>query len=365
VVPEYPRQRTAIGTHPIYTALRNILFHFDAERSHRLGMGALSVLQSLPPLLHVAARRNTIRDERLRQSLFGSTFENPIGLAAGFDKNASVVRAWAALGFGFVEVGTVTPKPQPGNDRPRLFRIPEEASLQNAMGFNNDGMNALQRRLSRMPPLPFPLGVNLGKNKSTPLEEAEEDYAKLIPVLHDCCDYFVINLSSPNTPGLRDLENPESIHALFHRAAGLTDKPVLLKVSPDLEPDYTVELCRTAVDAGAAGIIATNTSIDYTMTPHAQDFGGLSGQIIREKSYTVFRAIAEELFGETILISVGGIDSGAEAYRRLRAGASLVQIYTALVYHGPGLVRSMNTELLELMQQDGAKSLSEVIGADL
>jgi len=328
-------------------------------------MGALSALQSVSPLLQSATRHNTVCDERLGQRILNTTFENPIGLAAGFDKNASVVRAWAALGFGFVEVGTVTPKPQPGNDRPRLFRIPEEASLQNAMGFNNDGMDALQRRLSGVSPLPFPLGVNLGKNKSTPLDEAEEDYAKLIPILQDYCNYFVINLSSPNTPGLRDLENPESIHALFRRAAGLTDKPVLLKVSPDQEPDYTVELCRTAVGAGAAGIIATNTSIDYSMTPLARDFGGLSGQIMREKSYTVFRAIAEELFGETLLISVGGIDSGAEAYRRLRAGASLVQIYTALVYHGPGLVRRMNRELLELMERDGAKSLGDIIGADL
>lgn len=328
-------------------------------------MATLSALQSVPFQLAAATRRNTIQDDRLHQSLLNTTFHNPVGLAAGFDKNASVVRAWAALGFGFVEVGTVTPEPQPGNDRPRLFRIPEENSLQNAMGFNNHGMQAMQRQLESVYPLSYPLGINLGKNKSTPMEESEEDYAKLIPVLQNQCDYFVLNLSSPNTPGLRDLENPKSIHALLHRATGLTDKPVLLKVSPDLEPDYTVELCRTAVDAGASGIIATNTSIDYAMTPHAKDFGGLSGQIIREKSYTVFRAIAEELFGETLLISVGGIDSGAEAYRRLRAGASLVQIYTALVYHGPALVRRMNTELLELMEKDGAESLSDVIGADL
>ena len=232
------------------------------------------------------------------------------------------------------------------------------------MGFNNFGMEALRERLEKVYPLTHPLGVNLGKNKDTPLEKAIDDYAKMIPVLTDVADYFVLNLSSPNTPGLRDLDNPESVHELIKMAASETDTPIFLKVSPDSEPDYTVELCRTAVDAGASGIIATNTSVDYSLTPKARDFGGLSGRIIREKSFTVFQAIAEELYGDAVLISVGGIDSGAEAYRRLRAGASLVQVYTALVYHGPLLIRKMNDEILALMDQDGVETLADIIGAD-
>jgi dihydroorotate dehydrogenase len=272
------------------------------------------------------------------------------------------VRALPALGFGFVEVGTVAPLPQPGNPRPRLFRHPAERSLQNALGFNNGGLEAMRRRLARLHPFALPLGVNLGKNKATPPDRALDDYETLIRGLHELCDYLVVNLSSPNTPGLRGLQNEDFLRSVLGLAVEITAKPVLVKIAPDLTPEQAVALSETAVEAGAAGIIATNTTVDYSLLPGAKDFGGLSGQVLREKSFAIFEAVAKALFRHTVLISVGGIDSGAEAYRRLRAGASLVQIYTALIYEGPSLPRRINEELLRLMERDGAKGIREIIG---
>ncbi|HSN86865.1 MAG TPA: dihydroorotate dehydrogenase (quinone), partial [Thermoanaerobaculia bacterium] len=309
-------------------------------------------------------RRSYPVEPALRQTLFGREFMNPVGLAAGFDKNAVAVRAFASLGFGFIEVGTVTPRPQPGNPRPRLFRHSAEESLQNALGFNNAGMDALRRRLGRLYPLPFPLGVNVGKNKDTPQEKALEDYEILIRGLHGLCDYLVVNLSSPNTPGLRDLQNEAFLRAVLSLATEITKKPVLVKIAPDLTPADAVALSEVAVDAGAAGIVATNTSIDYSLVANPKNVGGISGRVLREKSFRLFDAVARALFGRAVLVSVGGIDSGAEAYRRIRAGASLVQLYTALVYHGPSLPRRINEELLELMARDGVRTIGEAVGAD-
>lgn len=349
---------------PVYPFIRPLLFRLDAETSHGIGMAALRSAQALPGVTAVLARRNLLAAEALRQTLFGRELPNPVGLAAGFDKDAVAVRAIPSLGFGFVEVGTVTPLPQPGNPRPRLFRHPAERSLQNSLGFNNGGLEAMRRRLARLHPFAVPLGVNLGKNKATPPERALDDYETLIRGLHELCDYLVVNLSSPNTPGLRDLQNEAFLRAVLRLAAEITEKPVLVKIAPDLTPDQAVALSETAVEAGAAGIIATNTTVDYALLPGAKGFGGLSGRVLREKSFRIFEAVAKALFGRTVLISVGGIDSGAEAYRRLRAGASLVQIYTALIYEGPSLPRRINEELLRLMERDGVKTIAEVIGAD-
>jgi len=346
---------------PIYPFLRRLLFRLDAEASHGIGMAALRTAQALPGVTEVLTRRNLVAPEALRQTLFGREFPNPVGLAAGFDKDAVAVRALTGLGFGFVEVGTVTPLPQPGNPRPRLFRHPAKRSLQNSLGFNNTGMAAMRHRLAGLHSLP--LGVNLGKNKATPPERALDDYETLIRGLHELCDYLVVNLSSPNTPGLRDLQNETFLRSLLGLAVGITAKPILVKIAPDLEPVQAVALCEVAVEAGAAGIIATNTTVDYSLIPGARDFGGLSGQVLREKSFAILEAVAKALSGRTVLISVGGIDSGAEVYRRLRAGASLVQIYTALIYEGPSLPRRINEELLRLMERDGAKSICEIIGA--
>jgi len=313
---------------PLYPALRTLLFRLDPETSHGLGIAALRLAQAVPGVTAALARHHLVAAAPLRQTLFGREFANPVGLAAGFDKNAEAVRA-----------------------------IP-------ALGFNNLGLAAMRRRLERCYPAPFPLGVNLGKNKGTPPEKSLDDYETLIRGLHDLCDYLVVNLSSPNTPGLRDLQNEDFLRALFGLAKGITAKPILVKIAPDLDPGQAVRLSETAVEAGAAGVIATNTTIDYSLLPGAKDFGGLSGKVLKEKSFRIFEAVAKALFGRAVLISVGGIDSGAEAWRRLRAGASLVQVYTALVYEGPGLPRRINEELLALMGRDGVGPITDLIGVD-
>ena len=336
-----------------YPLFRRLLFRLDPEAGHAAGMAALRAVQSLPPVRAALARRNLVDDPRLRQTLFGREVPNPVGLAAGLDKDAVAVRGLAALGFGFLEVGTVTPLPQGGNPRPRLFRFPEAGSLQNAMGFNNEGMEAMRRRLEAVYPLEVPLGINIGKNKATPPERSLDDYETLMRGLAHLGDYLVVNLSSPNTPGLRDLQNEEFVRSVLGLAKEITAKPVLVKIAPDLEPETAADLSEVAVEAGAAGIIATNTTTEYALLPGCKDFGGLSGKVLKEKSFRVFEAMARRLSGRTVLISVGGIDSGAEAWRRLRAGASLVQVYTGLIYEGPGLVRRINREIVERMEKEG------------
>jgi dihydroorotate dehydrogenase len=350
---------------PGYRLLRPLLFRLDPERSHALAMAALRLAGGVPGLLPWMARRRTIADPRLAQTLFGRRFPNPVGLAAGFDKDAVALAALPALGLGFAEVGTVTPHPQAGNPRPRLFRHSGAESLQNAMGFNNAGIEALRRRLAALYPLPFPVGVNLGKGRATAVEAALGDYEVLVHGLAGLCDYLVVNLSSPNTPGLRDLQNERFVRAVLAMAGANTAKPLLVKLSPDLEPSAAADLAEVAVEAGAAGIVATNTTTDYGLIPGARPFGGLSGAVLREKSHQVLRAIAGRLRGRAVLIAAGGIDSGAEAYRRIRAGASLVQVYTALVYQGPSLARRINEELLALLARDGLGSIGEAVGKDL
>ena len=349
---------------PAWSLVRPLLFRLDPETAHGVAMGALRAAQSLPPAAALLRRGFRVDHPALRQTLFGREIANPVGLAAGFDKDAVAVRGLAALGFGFVEIGTLTPKAQAGNPRPRLFRHSAAASLQNAMGFNNAGLEPARARLARLHPSPIPLGVNVGKNKATPPEGAIGDYEVLIRAFADLCDYLVVNISSPNTPGLRDLQNEAFLTSLLGTVTGITRRPILVKIAPDLDPTDAVRLAEVAVDSGAAGVIATNTTNDYALLPGAKDFGGLSGRVVREKSFRIFDAVAARLFGRAVLISVGGIDSGAEAYRRLRAGASLVQVYTALIYQGPSLARRINEELLELMARDGAKEIGEVIGAD-
>ncbi len=347
-----------------YESLKKILFRFDPETAHHIAETALELSGFCPPLLSFLQKRFLIEDERLAQNLFGRTFPNPVGLAAGFDKNATMTKSLYALGFGFIEVGTITPKPQIGNPKPRLFRYPKYEAIQNAMGFNNDGAEVIAARLQRIYPAPFPIGANIGKNKTTPQSKALEDYRYLIQKFHTLSDYLVINISSPNTPGLRDLQNEAFIKELFRMAKDITTKPILLKIAPDMTKMQAVDLTGSAVEAGADGIIATNTSIDYSLLPRAKDFGGISGKVIKEKSFAIFEAIAKELFGKTTLISVGGIDSAQEAYRRIRAGASLVQIYTAFIYGGPPLIAQINKGLLELLQKDGLSHISQAVGAD-
>lgn len=347
-----------------YESLKPWLFKLQPETAHTLVAAILRGAGYCPPLLNRSIAKHFITHPSLSQELFGRTFLNPVGLAAGFDKNATMFEGVLAMGFGFNEIGTLTPKPQEGNPRPRLWRHIEEESLQNAMGFNNDGLFRISHRLKNIYPFSTPIGVNIGKNKITSDENAIKDYTTLIKALHSYADYMVINISSPNTPGLRDLQNEAFISHLFAEAKALTSKPILLKIAPDMSEDQAVNLCAHAVESGADGIIATNTTIDYSLVSEPEEMGGLSGEVLRERSFYIFDAIARELFGKTTLISVGGISTPEEAYRRIRAGASLVQLYSALIFRGPEVVEEINSGLIDLIAGDGYTSITEAVGAD-
>jgi dihydroorotate dehydrogenase len=352
----------------VYRLARPLLFRLDAERAHGVGKTLLRTVAATPRLRRHWERRHRVADPRLERSLLGRRFANPVGLAAGFDKDGEVIAALPALGFGFAEIGTVTPLPQPGNPKPRLFRYPRERSLQNRLGFNNRGADALARRLDALPAqlrARLPLGVNLGKNKATPAARAMDDYRSLLATFAPRADYLVINVSSPNTPGLRDLQSEAFLRPLLAEAGELSACPVLVKIAPDLEEQQAVDLCAMAVEAGADGVIATNTTVDHALLPGCEAAGGLSGAVLKEKARNLFAAVARELYGRCVLVSVGGIDGADEAYRRIRAGADLVQLYTALVFAGPDLVAEINRGLLARLERDGLRSLDEAVGADL
>lgn len=348
-----------------YSLAKPLLFRLDAERAHGLGKLALRATAALPPLAARWRRRHRVADRRLTQEVLGRTFANPVGLAAGFDKDGEVLTALPLLGFGFAEVGTVTPRPQPGNPRPRLFRHPEANALQNRLGFNNRGQEALAARLDSLAALPYPLGVNLGKNKATPAERALDDYRSLLTAFGPRADYLVINVSSPNTPGLRKLQDESFLARVLDAAREVTDRPVLVKLDPDQPSRRAAELAQAAVEAGAAGLVATNTTADLSAVAYpVPGGGGLSGAVLEQRSFEVFDAVAQAVFGRAVLIAVGGIATAEQAYRRIRAGADLVQLYTALVYRGPGLVAEINRGLLRLLERDGMVHLSEAVGAD-
>ena len=348
-----------------YNDFKKFIYKLEPESAHHVVETLLNKMGSYAPfLLKTLSKKYKFTNSKLSQEIFGVTFPNPVGLAAGFDKNATMIQGLEAIGFGFIEFGTVTPKPQSGNEKPRLFRFPEQNSLQNAMGFNNEGIEVAYENVKKLYPFSVPLGANIGKNKNTSSENALKDYETLIDGFKDISDYIIINISSPNTPGLRDLQNETFIKSIFELSTKMTDKPVLLKIAPDLEVKDAIDICSFAIDNGAKGIIATNTTIDYTLLPNPKDFGGISGEVLKEKSFILFEALAKEFYGKTTLISVGGISDGKEAYRRLKAGASLVQAYSALIFEGPILAKKINEEILTLLENDGYNHISEVIGVD-
>jgi len=347
-----------------YQSIKPWLFKLQPETAHHIAETVLRLPNICQIPFNLFLKSHFITNDVLKQELFGRTFYNPIGLGAGFDKNATMIRGMQILGFAYTEIGTVTPKAQAGNPKPRMFRHIQEESIQNAMGFNNEGLLTVQRRLKQRFPFTTPIGVNIGKNKLTPESEAINDYTTLIKALHTLGDYLIINISSPNTPGLRDLQNEEFITRLFAEAKAITDKPILLKIAPDMTPEDAVALTKMAVAKGADGIIATNTTVDYSLVKNPKDIGGLSGAVLKQKSFEIFEAIAKELYGKTILISVGGIDSAEEAYKRIKAGASLVQILSGLVFHGPDMIMNINNQLTELIKADGYSNITEAIGAD-
>lgn len=351
----------------IYQRLKPLLFKFDAEKMHHFSQKSLRALRALPFGDDMLLRLGGYSDESLAQEILGLRFYNPIGLAAGFDKDAQYVKPLAGLGFGYLELGTITKIPQSGNPKPRLFRHESEESLQNAMGFNNLGSVAFATRLKKLYPFCIPLGINIGKNKEINEEDAALNYQKTLEDVLDIGDYYTFNLSSPNTPNLRDLQNEKFVESLFTMARQKTQKPLFLKIAPDMDIDSALSVCAKALDSGASGIIATNTTTDTSLIANSKH-GGISGAALCEKSREMFAALAKTLHKthkSAILISVGGVANAKEAYSRIRLGASLVQVYTGLIYQGPSLCAKMSQELTALLKADGFDSIAQAVGADL
>lgn len=327
-----------------------------AEKAHHFTTGALKSLFKVPLMKSLFKSMYSLNDSKLEQQLFGLTFPNPVGLAAGFDKNAEYIHEFEAMGFGFIEIGTVTPLAQPGNPQPRLFRLKEDQALINRMGFNNKGMDVAYENLQKKPKNLI-IGGNIGKNKLTPNDDATSDYLKCFEKLYPVVDYFVVNVSSPNTPGLRELQEKGPLTKLLvslQEANKLkaTPKPILLKIAPDLTNSQLDDIIEMATDINLDGLIATNTTIDRqglsTSKEELEEIGagGLSGAPIFERSTEVVRYLRSKN-NEIPIIAVGGIKSGADALEKLRAGANLVQVYSGLVYRGPGLIKEIKKAILE------------------
>ena len=347
----------------LYPRIRPLMFRLPPEAAHALGMRALQA----------GLGRFVIGDRRqdpppiLRQRLWGLDFANPIGLAAGFDKDARVPEAMRRLGFGFVEVGTVTPRPQPGNPKPRLFRLDEDRAVVNRLGFNSGGLDGVVARLSGRRRSGI-VGVNLGKNRDS--ADAAADYALGIRRTAGLADYLVVNISSPNTPGLRDLQRRAALEALLRRLLDARVEtgsrvPLLLKIAPDLSGDECSDIAEVALNAGIDGLIVANTTVGRPaglVSRHAGEPGGLSGRPLFAPSTAVLADIYRLTQGRLPLIGVGGVASAADAYAKIRAGASLVQLYTALIFDGPGLVGRINQGLTELLRRDGFASVGEAVG---
>jgi dihydroorotate dehydrogenase len=334
-----------------------LLAVLPAETAHDATLGFTRVLGPLLPELPPD-------DPRLAVKVLGLSFPNPVGLAAGFDKDARVSAALLKLGFGFVECGTVTPRPQRGNPKPRLFRLPKDQGVINRMGFNNHGMEEAARRLA------FPrkgiVGINIGANKDSTARIG--DYAQSFARLSPLADYVTVNVSSPNTPGLRGLQDKEELEQLLAAVTSLRSKsvhkPLLLKIAPDLDGQALDDIANVVIASGIEGVIVSNTTVQRLglKDPHREESGGLSGKPLFQLSTGILRQMRARLPRDIVLVGVGGISSGRDAYEKIRAGASLIQLYTALVYQGPGLVGRIKQELLDLLRRDGFSTLTEAVG---
>jgi dihydroorotate dehydrogenase len=356
----------------IYPLVRPLVFSLDPEQAHHLALNALKFFQA-----SLIAPVSPPSDPRVSQELWGLHFPNPVGLAAGYDKNADVPLAWPALGFGFAELGTITAQAQAGNPKPRVFRLEKDAACINRLGFNNAGAAAVAARLAALLPAgrphPIPLGVNIGKSRVTPLEDAADDYRESFTQLFPFADYFVVNVSSPNTPDLRKLQEVERLGRLLqvlteanrHLAArGHTlPRPLLVKIAPDLRDEEIIDIARVALAAGAAGLIATNTTTSRpALRTLSREEGGLSGRPLAKRATEVLRLLFRAVEGRLPLIGVGGIFSAEDAYARICAGASLVQVYTGLIYEGPLLPRRLVRGLVKILDEEGIAHLREVVG---
>jgi dihydroorotate dehydrogenase len=364
--------------------LRPLLFRLDAERAHHLGLAGLRLGLGNPLSRGIARGLLQVRDSALGQRLWGLYFPNPVGLAAGLDKDATAIEPLAALGFGHVEVGTITGQGQPGNDRPRLFRLVDDEAIINRMGFNNRGCDDAAKRLARRyvrvgaagrRPGTV-LGINIGKTKAVALEAALEDYQRSVTALGPYADYLVVNVSSPNTPGLRDLQAEQTLRPLLLGIRASLDavaagRPLLLKIAPDLSPAGIDAAVDVALESGCNGLITTNTTITRGGLGCGQErldaigAGGLSGRPVADLSLQVLARVARRVDGRVPVIGVGGISSAEDAWARISHGASLVQVYTAFIYRGPALVRDINRGLLRHLHAHGLSSLSQAVGRSL
>jgi dihydroorotate dehydrogenase len=366
------------------SAIRPLLFsglRADPEWLHQQTLTSLEWLDSKAPAFVRSSTRSTLqqqyvlRDDRLVQTLWGLRFNNPLGLAAGFDKNGVAAGLWSSFGFGFAEMGTVTLHGQPGNPPPRLFRLMEDGAALNRMGFNNDGAAALADRLRARVQSGWglPLGINLGKSKVTPLEEAAADYGGSFRLLKNCGDYFVVNVSSPNTPGLRSLQSTEQLAPIFEvlNNENTEGKPILVKIAPDLADEDVAAVVDLALQYKLAGIIATNTTIrrDGLKTERLSNgglvteaAGGISGRPVRSRSTEVIGLIYRQTGGRLPIIGVGGIFTAEDAWEKITAGASLLQVYTGWIYQGPGMAKQVMAGLLQNLEAQGLKHISEAVG---
>lgn len=332
----------------MYKLLKPILFKFDPENIHHFVTGSLRTANRIWGVKSLIKQAFVIESKQLEREVMGLKFKNPLGLAAGFDKNGSMVEELAQFGFGFIEVGTVTPLPQPGNDKPRMFRLPQDNALINRMGFNNQGVDVVAHRLSKLDRKGLIIGGNIGKNKLTPNEDALSDYITCFDKLFDVVDYFVVNVSSPNTPGLRDLQEKEPLMNILNSLQNRNEKngiarPILLKIAPDLTNSQLDDIIEIVRETKIEGVIATNTTIsrEGLLTPESlsSQAGGVSGKPLTDRSTEVVKYLSDHSNKEFVIIGVGGIHSPKDALEKINAGASLVQIYTGFIYEGPGLIK--------------------------
>ncbi|WP_409431464.1 quinone-dependent dihydroorotate dehydrogenase [Mycobacterium sp. SMC-16] len=350
----------------MYRALRWVFFLVSPERIHTWVFALLRVATGLAVSRRLLAKWLAPSDPVLETTVFGVTFPGPVGLAAGFDKNGSGINAWGPLGFGYAEVGTVTAQAQPGNPAPRLFRLPEDRALLNRMGFNNHGAGELAIKLTRSQST-VPIGVNIGKTKVTPPEHAVDDYAESARLCGPLADFVVVNVSSPNTPGLRDLQAVASLRPILAAVRAETTKPVLVKIAPDLSDDDVDEIADLAVELGLAGIVATNTTIsrEGLLTPGVAELGagGVSGAPVAARSLEILRRLHKRVGDQLVLISVGGIETADDAWERILAGASLVQGYTGFIYGGGLWAKHIHDGVAAKLKAGGFASLADAVGS--
>ena len=355
----------------IYPLLKKLLFQLNPENAHHLGIFGIRTIFNTPIASSILSSKLRYESPSLKQTIMGIEFENPVGLAAGFDKHCDFFQHFHSLGFGFGEVGTITPIAQKGNDKPRLFRDKRNHAILNRMGFNNGGLDHCKKILSKMQNFKTPIAINIGKNKITPNEQANQDYQKLIEGLSDYASFFVVNISSPNTPGLRNLqakgELKKLLEPIMETNSKLQNKPIALKIAPDITESEAQDIVDVVFEVGISCIVATNTTIDKSnISSHLKDeAGGVSGKPVQSKSDQVLKWIAQKVEKRIPIIGVGGIFNADDAYRKIKLGANLVEVYTGWIYEGPYLIKKINIGLEQALKRDGFKNISEAVGLQL